>query len=291
MGKITTEMCREMFEEFDYKLIDEYKGSDIKMKTICPNGHEYCVTRSNFRKGRRCPKCNGIEPIKYEDVKEYIEKHNYILLEKEYINNRTKMHMICPCGHDCYITYSSFKNTGTRCSECSGNKKKTFEELKCIFENEGYTLLEMMEKRMVKVLCPHGHEWTVRYDAFISGQRCPKCGMKFKGEIKICEILDNMKLKYETQKLFEGCKLKRLLPFDIYIPSLNIAIEYDGIEHYKPTTFGGSYTKEQLQERFEKRIICDHIKEVYCKQNNITLIRIPYFEYEKIKEILSQLIK
>ena len=52
MGKITTEMCREMFEEFDYKLIDEYKGSDIKMKTICPNGHEYCVTRSNFRKGR-----------------------------------------------------------------------------------------------------------------------------------------------------------------------------------------------------------------------------------------------
>lgn len=37
MGKITTEMCREMFEEFDYKLVDEYKGSDIKMKTICPN--------------------------------------------------------------------------------------------------------------------------------------------------------------------------------------------------------------------------------------------------------------
>lgn len=291
MGKITTEMCRKMFKEFDYKLIDEYKGSDIKMRTICPNGHEYCVTRSNFRKGRRCTKCNGTEPIKYEDVKEYIEKHNYTLLEKEYVNNITKMHMVCPCGHDCYINYASFKNKGTRCSECSGNRKKTLEELKHIFEKEGYTLLEIMEKRMVKVLCPHGHEWTVRYDAFMSGQRCPKCGMKFKGEIKICEILDNMKLEYETQKLFEGCKLKRLLPFDVYISSLNIAIEYDGIEHYKPTTFGGSCTKEQLQERFEKRIICDHIKGVYCKQNNITLIRIPYFEYDKIEEILSQLIK
>lgn len=289
MAKITTEMCKEMFAEHGYTLIDEYKDSTTKMKTICPCGHEYNVTRSNFRKGRRCPECQGIVTIKYEDVKSYVESYGYTLLDKEYINNQTKMHMICPNGHDCYITYSSFKNKGTRCSECSGNKKKTFEELKAIFEEEGYTLLEVMEHRMVKVLCPQGHEWTVRYDAFMSGQRCPRCSMKFKGEIKICEILEEKGLEYTTQQLFDGCRLKRLLPFDVFVPSLNIAIEYDGIEHYKPTTFGGSYTKEQLQERFERRIICDHIKEVYCKQNNITLIRIPYFEFDNIEEILSQL--
>jgi len=36
-----------------------------------------------------------------------------------------------------------------------------------------------------------------------------------------------MKIKYINQKRFKKCKNKLPLPFDFYLPDLNICIEYD----------------------------------------------------------------
>jgi len=44
---------------------------------------------------------------------------------------------------------------------------------------------------------------------------------------------------FEEQKRFKGCKVNKALPFDFYLPSHNLLIEYDGVAHFKPTTFGG----------------------------------------------------
>lgn len=65
---------------------------------------------------------------------------------------------------------------------------------------------------------------------------------------------------------------------------LNVAIELDGEQHFKPINFGGSNTNES----FEERIIRDNIKNAYCDDNNITLIRIPYWDFNNIDKILSE---
>lgn len=52
---------------------------------------------------------------------------------------------------------------------------------------------------------------------------------------------------------------------------LKCLIEYDGIQHFQDTNFG-----------LEKNQFRDNIKDNYCKQNNIKLIRIPYTDFEKI---------
>ena len=54
--------------------------------------------------------------------------------------------------------------------------------------------------------------------------------------------------------------------FDIYIPELNIAIEYQGQQHYKPIAFFGG------QEAFEQNKIRDKIKFDKCIEYNCTLI-------------------
>ncbi len=46
-----------------------------------------------------------------------------------------------------------------------------------------------------------------------------------------------MNIEFEQQKTFDGCKMKYLLRFDFYIPCLNIAIEYNGKQHYEPIDF------------------------------------------------------
>lgn len=54
--------------------------------------------------------------------------------------------------------------------------------------------------------------------------------------------------------------------FDIYIPELNIAIEYQGQQHYRPIDYFGG------QEAFEQNQIRDKLKADKCKENNCTLI-------------------
>ena len=68
------------------------------------------------------------------------------------------------------------------------------------------------------------------------------------------------------------------LPFDFYLPDYNICIEVDGMQHYEPATFGG-ISKEKAIDNFRESKIRDNIKTQYCKDNNIKLIRIPYWEF------------
>ena len=78
------------------------------------------------------------------------------------------------------------------------------------------------------------------------------------------------------------------LSFDAFLPKYNVAIEYDGEQHFKPTEFFGG--EEGLRRTIER----DEIKNRYCKDNNIILYRISYkdrdFIEDIIKEILQELI-
>lgn len=104
----------------------------------------------------------------------------------------------------------------------------------------------------------------------------------------IKNILDKNKIIYEEEKTFKKCinPLNNYhLYFDFYLPDYNCCIEYDGELHYQSSTFfGGEEKLKELQYR-------DDIKNQYCKNNNIKLIRIPYWEQNNIKDeyILNKL--
>lgn len=99
-----------------------------------------------------------------------------------------------------------------------------------------------------------------------------------KGELKIQEILRNLNIKFITQYRFSECKNIKALPFDFYLPQYHYCIEYDGEHHFQiKEHFGG-------KESFQYRQHNDEIKNQYCKDNNIKLIRIPYWDYDKLNE-------
>jgi hypothetical protein len=112
-------------------------------------------------------------------------------------------------------------------------------------------------------------------DNHIQGNGCPICNSS-KGEITILNYLTEMRVDYTREYGFNGCKDKNKLRFDFYIKSINTAIEYDGEYHYQDI-FG------KLNENKRR----DNIKNKYCKDNNIKLIRIPYWEFDNIKNILA----
>ena len=65
------------------------------------------------------------------------------------------------------------------------------------------------------------------------------------------------------------------------MPELNLCIEYDGRQHFEPVEFFGG------KEQFKIQKINDKLKDTYCRNNNIDLLRIPYWEFDNIDEILD----
>ena len=102
------------------------------------------------------------------------------------------------------------------------------------------------------------------------------------GELKIREWLIENNIPYETEKTFDGMVYKQPLRLDFYLPKHNIGIEFDGAYHLHSYDWvGGGETLEINKLR-------DSIKNKYCEDNNIKLIRIPYWEYKNIANILTQ---
>jgi hypothetical protein len=124
----------------------------------------------------------------------------------------------------------------------------------------------------ITILCKyHGEFEQTAYHHLNRKQGCPNCKSSV-GENTVKKYLDDNKIKYIKQYRFNDCKNKQPLPFDFYLPDYNMCIEYDGEQHFKPHIFFGG------DVGFELLKINDYIKENYCINNNIKLLRIKYDE-------------
>ena len=297
--KKSIEEIRQFFEKEGYELLStEYVNKNTKLEYICPKGHKHSISWDNFSHGRRCPECamkirKSKLKIPYDEIKQAFELEGYILLSTEYINNSSQLEYICPKGHKHSTNWDNFKQ-GRRCPECGietvkSKLKLSYDEVKQGFEKEGYILLStkyIKNTSKLKVQCPKGHEYEVSWGHFNEGKRCPVCNSS-KGEKRISLFLKENNINYEVQKLFKECSYKRMLPFDFYLPDHNICIEYDGQQHYDIIDFSGKNQK-RAEEQFKQTQKKDNIKTQYCLDNNIKLIRIPYWEFDNIENILKQ---
>ena len=104
------------------------------------------------------------------------------------------------------------------------------------------------------------------------------CGcLNSSGEMKIGQLLNENNISFEKQKIFDNCYLKDggRLRFDFYI-NKSYLIEYDGKQHYNAVEHWGG--EEQLKIQQQR----DEYKNQWCKENNIPLIRIPYWYYNNL---------
>ena len=117
---------------------------------------------------------------------------------------------------------------------------------------------------------------------FLKSRGCPHCyGNRSVGEKKIEEFLMTNHFEYEPQKHFS--ELGRL-SYDFFVPELQLLIEYQGEQHYKPVEiFGG-------EEHFLFQQKSDQCKREYAKNNGYTLLEIPYYDLKKIDAYLTPLL-
>jgi hypothetical protein len=101
------------------------------------------------------------------------------------------------------------------------------------------------------------------------GQGCPICN-ESKGENEIRKYLIKNNIKFIQQYKFPNCKHIKKLPFDFYLPNMNMCVEFNGEQHYKPINAWGGI------EKFKTIKLRDKIKINFCCENKIKLLIIKY---------------
>ena len=291
-------MCIAIFGAlYDYSKTIFVKMEGI-IKVMCRvKGHgEFEVKAGNHVHAKSgCPKCaitkratifrKTIKQFIKDAIKVHGSKYCYDLVD--YINNKTNVIIICPFHGPFAQTPKNHITHKCGCKTCGnisqGNKlRMTLQEfleraLKAHpLENYDYSLVVYKKNDVhVKIICSkpgHGMFKQRPMDHIgLQKQGCPKC-MCSKGEKMLLEYFHDAGIEVIQQHTYDDCKDKKVLKFDFYIPKWNIIVEYDGEHHFEPVYGRGGGLKG-----FIETVRRDNIKNKYCEDNGIYLIRIPYF--------------
>lgn len=194
----------------------------------------------------------------------------------------------CDCGNKKIISgpdlkMGKIKSCGCLSKECLElNRGTNFKDL----TGQRYGKLTVLERCEDKIFetysavqwlcrCSCGRLTKVLASNLKTGntQSCGLCGENSHGNIKIDQILSKAGISFEREKRFDSCKDILPLPFDFYVNN-SYLIEYDGKQHFDNTNT--SFDVKNTQKH-------DNIKNQWCKNNNIPLIRIPYTHYDNLR--------
>ena len=271
------------------EVIGRYINDNVKIDIRCKIcGHEWKAKPSNLIQRFGCPNCYKLSRF---NTHEYfisriknINPNIEILSEYKGANKKVK----CKCNKCCNIweTKASSLLSGHGCPICFHNsKRKTHEqfveEVKNI--NSDITIIGNYKNSKTKIKCRCnncGHIWMPYANGLLVGRGCPRC-KKSEGEKAILSYLDSNNIFYLQQYIFIDCRDINPLPFDFYLPNNNLLIEFDGEQHFRPVDYFGGI------EKYNTQVKHDEIKNQYCFENNLRLLRIPYTEFNNINHILD----
>ena len=261
---INPELCKEWDYDKNDKIPEEY----------CPNAIEYvywkCKNNNNHKwkasiairnsNNTGCPYCSGKLPS--EDYNLLVVNPK-LCIEWDYDKNKNKPEEYCPYSND---------HVWWICKEC------------------GYSWFTSIAHRTDKV----------------NGTGCPECNIS-KGERRIINYLNNINFikisQEEFEQLIDKDKYNKnyfipqmkyngllglgngLLSYDFYISRFNLLIEYQGIQHEKFIPVFHKTMKDFLKQQEH-----DRRKREYAKNNNINLLEIWYYDFDRIEEILDNYI-
>lgn len=198
----------------------------------------------------------------------------------------------CKCGTVKEVRLSYI--TSGRSKDCGCGRKETMSESltkNLVGQRFGkLVVIEMLEERnkngriLYRCKCDCGNEIIVLGYCLVQ-KHTSSCGcLTSYWNMYIQQFLEKNKIEHKPEyTVYIGDNYYR---YDFYLPKYNLFIEYDGQQHYNPARFHGDNIEDNIHE-FQKTQEHDKIKNKYCEENNINLLRIPYWETKNIETIIN----
>ena len=267
----------------------EYRSAHEKVVVICPEHGEFMAEPNEILRGHGCPTCGNIRNSmrlrltqdEFMEKARKIHGDTYDLSRAVYVKTDEKIIVGCRKHGWFEITPNSFLS-GQGCRKCgfertskalSVSKEEFFDRCMDVHNNK-YTYVESTFTGMsdkMKVICPIHGEFEQNARTHMLGYGCPKCGHNLsKSENEIYDFI--------VGKLGEGKVISRdreeikPLELDIYIPSLKVAVEYNGLIWHS-NKFSDDKTRQ-----FRKTQICE--------KKGIRLIQVFEDEYMSNRQLV-----
>lgn len=263
----------------------EYLSAHTKSIITCKiHGDFEQSPNSHVSKKNGCRKCGrdkvsdlqrlGVD--RFIEISNYKHKYKFNYSNVKYISNNIKVEIICDKGH-------LFKQTpddhmrGGGCAKCKGFYKSTSDIINLFISTHKdkyvYDKVDYIDsKTKVIITCKeHGDFSQNPYDHSI-GRGCMKCNTL--GKVSEPKLLNKIRELFNNCKVVSNARIEWLgrQSLDIFLEDYNIAIEYQGIQHFKSDKFFGG------EKGFLSNLSRDKKKRKLCIENNIKLF---YFTYNK----------
>ena len=279
----------------------DYKNVNTKVPIICPIHGEFWQTLANHLNGHGCPKCAHeklweergkltTDVFKERAKKVHKEKYDY---SKSYVySSNDKVCIICPIHGEFWQKAQSHLQ-GQGCPKCKHRSfKYTLDEVISLLKEKSngdydYSLIKSYSnnKEKLPIICKKHGIFMQTLQEHTHGCGCPKCAQSHLEKITET-ILNEFTIKnihHCDKSYFDWLGLQHL---DFYLPEYNVAIECQGIQHFKSIKyFGGDEKLKKIQK-------LDEEKRYKLKEHDIKLVYINYnFNEDKIKSIVENIYK
>lgn len=283
-GKRTEEQYDEVARKNNWIFITRgahKAGVDVEWGCVQNPEHKFRLSYTYIKMAnvKKCPECR---PKKYtlEMAQKAAATHIAtngkpgeclrIQMNEKY---RTEGHWKCGAGHEWDTEVTSVIKGRHWCRECAGTALKTIEDAQNLAKKNGGQCKSteyVNDRAKLQWICQNNHEFKKTYADVRSGGWCKYCSQS-RGERVIKEYLVTNNISFEEQKGFptlgKFAAGGRGLKFDFFLVDYNLAIEFDGEQHEKPSKwFGEGHFINQIQN--------DEDKHQWCVTNSVSFLKI-----------------
>lgn len=261
-------------DKFDYSKVI-YKNGDEKVCIICPKHGEFWQTPRQHLRTCGCPRC-GIEANAMSRRDTYDEfmtklgddvKERFSFDESTFVKSSSPMRCICKEHGEFWLTPSRIR-MGEGCPMCSKTRRLTLQEFvekanavhmgrydyaKSVYVNNHTKLT---------ITCPKHGDFVQTPNDHLDGCGCPRCKQSQLERTVELFLVDNG-IEYISQARFEWLGG---LSLDFYLPSMKVAIECQGEQHFVPVDYFGG------EEKLAKQREHDELKRRLCEENGVELV-------------------
>lgn len=280
----------------EIEILGEYKNKRTKVQARHICGYVWHTNPYTLAQGHGCPRCANNQPKNREQFIEEVSREvgdEYEVLG-EYINTHTPTlfrHTLC--GFEFLIAPNAFLHQGQRCpqerydraAEANRIPLQEVEFQVMLAEGESYKIIGNYQGVSKKASFVHqecGRQFDMAPNRFLhDGTRCPHCFIeqnRSRGETVIADYLHRHGLEFQSEYQIRGCRNQRPLRFDFAVfrseNRIQCLIEYDGSHHSSPKF-------PNPLENFRRTLDNDAIKNEYCREHSIPLLRINHVRTTK----------
>lgn len=271
---------------FDYSMA-EYTNNLTLITILCPDHGAFTQRASHHMSGHGCPGCKAAKTSArcIDDHQSFIDKakavhgDTYDYTAVQYKRSGAKVAITCKIHGEFLQSPNSHIGKKAGCPKCAGKSMTTGEFIERArgthgdiygYDNTEYALI----KEAVTVTCKTHGDFQQTAEAHIIGHGCRQCWAESyasKGEREISEWVKS--LGFDVQRNTRAAIGGRL-EVDIYIPAINVGIEYNGCYWHS--------------DRVEKNKRKHEFKHACANTNGVRLLTVWDYDWKHRQDIVKR---